>query len=157
MNDDTPDFVSLHAAQSWLRRHIDKGAKCPCCHQFSKVYRRTINSSMAFGLIEFYRHHRTDWGHAPSTGAVAQLGGEFARLELWGLVKEAEERREDGGRVGWWRITDKGIAFLRNEIRVPKYAKIYDGRLLDLDYTTMVSITDALGTKFNYRDLMGDM
>lgn len=153
---DTPltDDISLGDARKWLRECVDDGAKCPVCTQFAKVYRRKVNSSMAYGLIVMYRVHGLQWGHAPSTEHVARLGGELARLRLWGLVQEQTAVRDDGGRAGWWRVTMKGEQFIRNEILIPKYVRIYDGRVLSRDTDQMVSIIDALGTRFDYRELM---
>jgi hypothetical protein len=48
------------------------------------------------------------------------------------------------------------MAFVLGESTVPKYAYVYDGRLLKLDGGEYVTIRDALGTKFHYRDLMDD-
>lgn len=154
---DLPDGATLGQAKVWLRERLDEGAECPCCTQFAKVYRRKFNSSMGFGLIKMFRVHGLAWGHGPSTSTLARLGGELARLSMWGLLEEATEKREDGGRAGWWRVTPAGEAFVRGETRVAPYAYIYDGRLLRLDLSERkVSIIDVLGRKFNYAELMGE-
>lgn len=145
--------TSIAQAKAWLRTQLDKGAECPVCTQHAKVYRRKINSGMARGLITMYRTYGAEWGHVPSTEGLSRLGGELARLRMWGLVEEATEKREDGGRAGWWRVTSLGVAFLRKGAVVPQYALIYDGRCLRLEGAS-VSIKDALGTKFSYEELM---
>ncbi|OCB09263.1 hypothetical protein A5717_26165 [Mycolicibacterium porcinum] len=147
--------MTLEEAQAWLRDRIDDGETCPCCTQFAKVYRRKLNASMARGLITFYRAHRGEWGHAPSTPGLSELGGEFARLRWWGLIEEADEGRDDGNpHAGQWRITNTGMRFIRNEIQVPEYARIYNGRCLQLDDTTTTTIKRALGRRFHYDELM---
>jgi hypothetical protein len=72
---------------------------------------------------------------------------------FWGLVAEEPGRRPDGGRRGFRRLTERGIAFARNELDVPKYAHVYDGRVLDND-GEYVSILDCLGKRFDYGELM---
>ena len=58
-----------------------------------------------------------------------------------------------GGRAGWWRLTEQGSAFVQGLMKVQKYAKIYDSRLLKLD-GELVTIRDVLGSRFNYDELM---
>jgi hypothetical protein len=83
------------------------------------------------------------------------IAGDHAKLRYWGLIEEEPVRRDDGGRAGWWQITDRGEQFVRGTLKVPKYALIFDGRLLRLDETGgYVTITDALGKKFDWTELM---
>lgn len=129
----------------------DEGAECPCCTQFVKVYRRKVNAPMANALIAQYReagkrmiHTRDIW---------LRFSKEAAQLSWWGLIRHDAERRADGGQSGWWAVTDEGERFIRGEVMVPKYAVIYDGRVLDFE-GDQISITDALGTPFEFRSLM---
>jgi hypothetical protein len=147
------DAATLGAAREWLRQRVDNGAKCPCCTQFAKVYRRKINSGMAHALIQMYRHAGTEWFYLPNITSRWQ-GRDEAGLRYWLLVDELQEKREDGGRA-WWRITPLGERFVMRQIRVAKYARIYDGRCLSLTGEP-VSITDALGDRFDYNELMGN-
>jgi hypothetical protein len=117
------------------------------------MYKRRINAGAARGLITMYHLYGREWGHLPTTATLARLGGEFARLKLWGLVEEATEKREDGGRAGYWRITSRGELFLKGKISVPKYVKVYDGKGFGFEGDP-VMIREALGTKFNYDELM---
>jgi hypothetical protein len=119
----------------------------------TKVYRRKITSPMARGLIRQYREVGREYAHSASL--VRNETHEFSQLSWWNLIEELPEaQREDGGRAGWWRLTWLGERFVINRTYVPKYARIYDSRVLGLDATENVSIIDAIGTKFNYRDLM---
>jgi hypothetical protein len=157
MTDRNFDGATLLEARTWLRDRVDDGARCPCCEQMAKVYRRRINAGAAAGLIQLARQYPSEWVHVPTTGTLARLGGEFARLRYWGLVVEEPDLRDDGGRAGWWQITEQGQAFAMNRITLPKYARVYDGRVLGFDASQQVSIVDALGHKFNYRELMEGM
>lgn len=154
--DDEDDGPSLREAREKLLVDRWEGVSCPCCGQMAKVYRRKINSSMARGLIAAYRENGLTFGWLQD---VRRMQGETdnreeSKLRYWGLMEEEPERRPDGGRSGWWRVTSEGEAFVRGQIRVPKYAFLYDGFCLRLDHGEMVTISDALGTPFNYDDLM---
>jgi hypothetical protein len=50
-------------------------------------------------------------------------------------------------------VTRLGARFVRGEIRIAKYARVYNGRCLGLEGEP-VDIRDALGTQFNYSELM---
>lgn len=147
-----PDSVPLGQAKAWLRSRLDKGADCPLCTQHAKIYRRTINSGMARSLIAMYTVGRLDWVHLPSQ--IGARSREEGKLAYWGLVEEDPTKREDGGRPGTWRVTNLGEAFIRHGLVVPKYANVYNGKVLSLDTTELISIKDALGKKFDYAELM---
>ena len=146
-----PPFYSLLDAQEWLRGQLAEGARCPCCTQFAKVYRRKVNSAMARALIYQYRTAGMEYAQ---TTRLCPWTHEAAQLSWWGLLEEEPVRRDDGGRSSWWRVTELGARFARNEILIPKYALIYDGRLQRMDSEKRVSIVDCLGVKFNYSELM---
>jgi hypothetical protein len=148
-----PDSLLREAVEYAIWVGENGGGKCPCCRRRVQVYKRTLNSSMAYGLITMHRIHGVEYGHAPSTGNLAQLGGELARLKVWGLLQESDVVRSDGGRAGWWKVTDAGVDFALNRSRQPKRAWIYSNEALRFD-TNTVSIVEALGKKFNYSELM---
>jgi hypothetical protein len=155
------DASTLGEARDWLRERVEHGERCPCCTQFAKVYRRALPSATARAMIALHRHSAPgefvflppllDAMHGtPALGGYATLG------HFWGLLEQQPGEREDGSwRVGWWRLTPNGRAYVIGALpAVPKYARIYDGRCLGLDGPPW-SITDALGSKFDYRELMG--
>ena len=149
-----PELVTLAYARDWLRERVDDGHKCPCCSQFAKVYKRRINSRQARALIAMYQAGGTDWCHLPDVEAPLHLGGsETGKARYWGLVEEASDEREDGGRSGMWRLTQGGVGYVQGYVLVQKYAHIYDGRCLGLSGEP-VSIHDALGVRFDYDELM---
>lgn len=146
------DDMTLAEAKAILRQLVDEGEKCPLCTQLAKVYRRKVNAGMARSLIEMYRVGGTlDWVHVPTQ--IGARSREEGKLAYWGLVEEETAKREDGGRAGYWRVTAKGVRFVREKIKVPKYARVYDGRCLGLTGDE-VSIREALGSKFSYDELM---
>lgn len=157
---DFTDDMALGDARAGLRElAMNGGAKCPCCRQLAKVYRRNLTSVAARAVGALYRDHGRDFGHMPSVARrhlrdVAHQGGYLVLGAHWGLIEEERELRPDGGRTGWWRITDLGEAWVRGHAAVPKYAHVYDGRCLKVDGDP-VTIEDALGEKFSYAELMG--
>jgi hypothetical protein len=142
---------TIAAGKAWLLARIDKGEHCPLCGQHAKMYRRKVNSGMARSLIHIYRIGGKGWVHVRAIGAASREEG---KLAYWGLLEEQTGVGLHGGRAGYWRVTDKGEAFLKAQLNIPKYAKVYDGKVQGFDFTEMVNIKDALGTKFNYQDLM---
>lgn len=142
-----PLTTSLGDAKEWLRRRVEDGEKCPCCGQFSKVYKRKINSGMARALISMYKQSTLEWFHLPSVRTWTSR--DEAALAYFGLIEQAGV----GFAQGTWRVTELGQLFVLGRIRVHKYARVYDGRLLGLQ-GDLVDIKDALGDKFDYEELM---
>lgn len=143
----------LSDAQRWLADRIKTGARCPCCNQYAKVYRRQINSGMARSLIAMYLHGpQGQWVHLPTQ--VGARSREEGKLRYWDLVEEqVAAQRDDGGRVGYWRLTDAGRSWVTGQTTVPKYVTVYANKVLE-SYGEQISISDALGSRFNYSELM---
>lgn len=106
---------------------------------------------MARALIIMYQRNGTEWFHLPS---AIGYGGDAAKLRYWGLIEESGGIREDGGRAGYWRVTGDGEWWALGRTKLAKYALVYNGRLLGFDAEEQVVIADALGTKFDYNELM---
>lgn len=164
--DDDPEFdpfppaawgVTLIEAQNALRDELEPGSRCPCCGQYVKAYARAMTAFTGKSMIMMYRHHRNEYVQIPTLirrylpdmtqGGYATLGS------YWGLIEEEKERREDGGRAGWWRLTDSGIQFVLGWLSVPRQAVIYDTKLLRYQGET-VTIRDVVKKQFDYDALM---
>jgi hypothetical protein len=144
---------TLDEARQWLRERVDDGAACPCCTQYAKVYRRRITAAGTRALIALYQAGgATEHVHAPDLPGV-RGDGDLAKLRYWHLVAELDEPRDDGGRAGYWRVTELGVEFLRGTLRVPKYARVYDGRRLGFA-GELVGVADCLGEPFRLDELM---
>lgn len=153
-----PEQMPLREARDVLRELVEDGHECPLCRQFAKVYRRRVHATMARELIHFYRRAGLEWFDLPLlageiSGKRRAYTGDSAKLRYWGLMEENDARREDGGRAGWWRVTRRGVDWVTCRLLIPKYARIYDGRCLGYAGEP-VSIEDALGERFDYRELM---
>ena len=141
---------TIASGKAWLRARVDKGENCPLCGQHAKIYRRKINSGMARSLIHIYRIGGKGWVHVRAIGAQSREEG---KLAYWELLEEQKGTGVHGGRAGYWRVTDRGEQYLLGQISVPQYALIYNGRCLGFD-GPQTNIKAALGTKFNYEELM---
>lgn len=163
---DIARVASLEEARTWLRNRIDKGAKCPCCTQLAKIYRRKLSSSMAYVLMIMVREYRLNggaWMHVPSMlnrkglkpHVAASVRGDWAKLVYWGLIEEEPKPDDDTTRrtSGSWRPTGAGIAFCNNAQTVPRYAYVFDGRALRMS-EELTDIKQALGDRFDYEELM---
>lgn len=162
--------VSLETAKQWLHDRFEKGADCPCCHQFAKIYKRPFNKSMAYVLILIARYFRSahpeEWLHVPSYIAevvasnprrAAAVRGDWAKMKLWGLLEEKPGERADGSpRVGYYRLTPLGRRFVDREVKIPSHIYIYNAEALQRVVEETISIDDALGRDFSYAEIMED-
>jgi hypothetical protein len=145
------DTMTLADARSTLRELVDDGHECPCCRLFAKVYSHKCDSAMARTAIVMLRH-----GAAANFLHVPSLPGDnhkVSQLAWWGLVIEERRVRSDGGRAGWWRLSERGVAFAERRHSIPKYARIYDARVLGFR-GDLVDIEDCLGQRFSYAELI---
>ncbi len=143
---------------------IAEGAHCPTCAQYAKIYdKRNLTGAMAYALILIARYRLregNDFCHVEKylkslPGIPASIRGDVSKLRHWGLIESKKELRDDGSpRNGFYRITDKGLAFVRGEALVQKYLVLYNDELLGMR-GDWIAIEDALGKNFNYSELMG--
>lgn len=150
-----------------MKARAHNGVRCPCCAQEVKVVEKPIHAFMARTLIILHLHFLKDpatkWVHVNShldgiaiTFGIALKGGEWPKLIYWGLIEEIPktEKTESGKRVGYYRLTEKGVSFAKGEAKVPRAAIIYNDRFLGLTTDREVSIQDVLGKDLNYTELM---
>lgn len=164
-------FPAVAIAREFVRASApDKGCNCPCCGQYAKLYRRSLTSAMALALVQIYhyfrQHHWKGWLHVPEHLAAQKSvppriaagwhGGDWSKLRYWQLIEPQPGERQDGSpRMGYWAITELGRQFVEREMKVPKYFYIYAQTFMGLDLP-YITIDEALGTTFNYDQLMGN-
>lgn len=143
--------------QRRLNTMAHAGTSCACCGQRVQIYRRTLYAAMARWLIRLAKLGGGTDGlrHWVDQTSIRTRGGDYAKLVHWGLVERQEHDPEDTVRrtSGLWRVTVKGLAFARNDSRVPKHALVYLGKCIGFDDTQEVGVIDCLGTKFDYGSL----
>jgi hypothetical protein len=148
-----------------VRANLDKGIICPCCNQFAKRYVRKMSSIIARWLIAFARASGGDparWVHVREPGKLlggassAARSGDYAKARYWGLLEEKSDEPSAGekGSSGMWRLTPKGWSFVADRISVPERVLVFNNVPLEFQGAD-ITIQTALGTNFNYKDLMG--
>ena len=146
---------TIEDGKAWLRARLIKGDTCPLCHQHAQMYRWSLYSTAAQALILFYRlGGTTDFVHSRDLKDHGHRGhGDASRLLHWGLVEEEKTITGPGARSGYWRVTSLGEQFVLGHVNIPKYAWVYNSGVYKLE-GDLISIHDALGTKFSYSALM---
>lgn len=154
----------MEEAKKLLRDNWEEGINCPCCNQYVKLYKRKLNSSMAYGLIVITQKRNgintSDWfnmeDYFKDLPVPATLRGDMPKLRHWGLLEKKPGHKEDGNKsVGLYRLTSAGKNFVDGLTTVSEKAKLYNQKFYGFD-GDQINIKQALGNKFNYNELMGD-
>jgi len=151
---DIPDFKTLEEAKRWLRANWDEGVHCPACGQDVKRYKRKLSSGMATALIRLYHKsggNTLEWVHISELQPLN--GGEFAQLKRWQFIDEHLNEDETKRTSGTWRMTNRGIDFVRGKIKARSHVWTYNGKTVGWS-DEHITIQQALGDKFNYTELM---
>ena len=136
-----------------------RGTRCPCCDRHLKVYRRPLNASQARYLIFMAQKsgEGNPWLHVEMDFRDVSIPsrGDYAKLRYWGLIEPKPGESDRGGRSnGYWRLTDKGRAFVNGEIAVPARIHLLNNRVVGWSEAT-TTIKQALGKRFDYAQLTG--
>jgi hypothetical protein len=98
---------------------------CPVCLRPDTIHCRPLDTGEAKVLARlrylttnFAGRYPGGWVHVQDIGQISRSEG---KLRLWGLVEMKRERRADGGKSGFWRLTEKGVEFVENRVAVFKY------------------------------------
>jgi len=148
--------VALGSVKKYLREQFDDGCECPACGQYVKQYRRRIGSPQCRGLILLYSIHNNlqkEWVHIRDIIKEVNVHGDFAKMLYWELIEEKPNDNNEKKNSGLWKITNKGKSFVRNEIKIPSHAFVYNGKCNGMSEST-TDIVESLGKKFNYNNLM---
>lgn len=135
----------------------DKGYYCPCCNSFLKRYRRRLNANMAVTMVAMFRKKKFGFIRVEEFMRVNgyQRSGDFPYLVHWGMLEKMPGKREDGSsKTGYYKLTDKGRQFVLHQITAQQTLVIYNGKVEGFEGSE-ISIEEALGKKFDYRELMG--
>lgn len=150
-----------------LRAEIDAeldrgGMTCRACGQLARSYNRKLNSSMAAALCWLTRQSGdgTPWIDTVSWDVpeYVRRSRELPRLKLWGLAEpKPVEPGSKKKTSGFWRITDKGRDFALGKVNVPSHARVWLDSVRENGFSEdRISVQDALGRHFDYRELMGE-
>lgn len=146
-------MTTLAEARAELQAGLMEGTKCPCCDQHAQIYRWSLYSTAARMLLRMYEAGgATEFVESKRVKRTGD-GGSCSHLRLWGLVEQEAERRPDGGKSGWWRVTLPGEQFLMGATTIPKYAYVYNGEVLRYDGPPR-TISDVMGHPFSWHEHM---
>lgn len=149
-------YKNLQEIKNEFFADIKKIKPCPVCGQKAKEYTRTIDSSLAWSLIALYRANKKDpekqYHHVNELIKTFSSSG-MAKLRFWGLVEPKPNKDKKKKESGLYKITNLGIDFAEQKCTVQKYATTYNNEFKGLS-GDQINIIDALGTKFNYQQLM---
>lgn len=154
------DIKTLADAITFVNVGRDAGVTCPCCGQYCKVYHRALNAPMVRFLIWLVKEFESrgdakTWVNV-NDGPLIQHrkgGGDFAKMVHWGLIEQMANIDDTKRSSGYWRPTQSGIDFVYNKIDVPKKVLLYLNEPVGYS-AAHITVREALGTKFNYRELM---
>lgn len=148
-------ITTLKEAQEVLKNGWKdaNGVQCPCCGQKVKRYKRKLNSSMTRNLISLVLRNRVLGTHVHVSELADRNVTDFAQLRRWQLIAETVVDEDGKKNSGYWTPTELAKDFVYGRVVVPKYAYIYNNKTLGLSEET-TTIKEALGSKFNYKELM---
>jgi len=131
------------------------GGRCPCCKRWGKINGYQVTSTQTRGMIwmikRFRKNEWIDLGRAPKWILRAKT---MSILQHWKLLeRKAKGVDEDKRGSGFWRLTEKGRDFVRKKTTIPKYAFVFDNRVIKFS-SQRVDVLTSLGKKFSYSELM---
>jgi hypothetical protein len=148
---------TLKEAQQHLRNNWVTGTNCECCGQFVKLYKRKLNSGMALTLIRIYNHYPYDQVDVKEFLRQNKYKNnhDWTLLKHWGLLREVLEYNKvsEAKHNGKWMITRRGVDFILYGLPVESHILIYNNKFQGYS-DEKIDIVGALGSKFNYKELM---
>ena len=111
-----------------------KKTYCPTCSQPTVAHRHSIARMLANILLSV-RHFQTEFHLQKDTALTKNQYNNFQKLKYWGLVAN-----NDVG-AGYWYITLTGKKFIAGEIRIPKWVKTFNNRVVEESEET-INIAD---------------
>jgi hypothetical protein len=142
---------TLEEAKSECRMGWEKGLNCPCCTQYVKLWKHSINSAIAMLLIYMY-HTKREWVHIMKETKFTTM---YGIAQFWGVIIQKTKTPEDDKRAsGFWKLTDLGVDFVTGKISIPRYLYLYNDKVIRIS-EEKCTIKSCLTKKFSYSELMG--
>jgi hypothetical protein len=123
----------------------------------TKLKKIQLTRSMAICLVFVYKHYRytpdvNDTDYFPKKILMQYLidfpsiTRNFHKLKYWDLITQMPTSpTEVIYKKGWYGITENGIAFIQQEIGLPKYAFVYNDFAYEHQTNPYYMITDLIG------------
>lgn len=155
------DLITIEEGKQYLRDNWENGVSCPCCNRNVKLYKRKINSGMSLFLIGLYRLNRKfprevffKNKDAMEIMGINTSSLDYSVMKFFDLISDEPTTDSERRNSGLWRITQKGIDFIENKIRVQSHVLLYNN--ICYGFTNeFVDIRTSLGERFDYSELMG--
>lgn len=146
----------LSDARASLFSALDDGTVCPCCDKWCKRYKRGFNATMARGLIWLVLEAAGDcWVNVQTAPNFVLRSKQLQTTRLWGLVEPSPDNEDATTKSsGLWRPTAGGVAFVHLQARIPRYVYEYRSVVQATSDDDTITIVEALGEGFDYRELM---
>ena len=151
---------ALDAIRSNWRTTIEnEGGRCPCCDRWGKINAVSLTENMALSLLWLSRQPVNDQGFVkvPDTAPLwIAKSRTYPALQHWGLIVKVDKTEDKTKKSeGLWQVTTKGIAFLKNQISIPKKCFVYDKGIEGFS-AEEIFFCDAFGKHFVYAEVMSD-
>ena len=150
---------SLAEARQYLRDNWKKGCECLACGQRVQLYNRPLTSSMVYGLwlVRNTVNVGDGYFHAENLfknfTCPSSVRGDFPKLRFWGFIEQkVPNTSEVSTSNGLYKITDKGLEFLKGNMLVPASVLIYNNKFIGFG-TKEIDFKGALNKKFNINEL----
>jgi hypothetical protein len=155
--------TTLAEVKEYLTQNYEKGCICPACKQHVKQYKRKLSSTMAGVLIRIYAYLNKNQicnGFMKYQNILDQLQvptsqrADWQKLVYFDLIEPKTTKKGDKEQ-GLYRITPRGIAFIKGEITMPEHCKVYNGKVRGYAME-QITIKQALKNRFDFDDLMNN-
>lgn len=145
--------------QEFLKRLLQGGKfDCPCCGRYAQIYRWSLSETVAWQLIRLYRESFNaggdGWVHASLLIPPGQTGvGDLGKAKYFNLIEEKPTTTSRMKKSGCWRLTTKGLSYVRGIEMIPSFVMVFDDRIIETS-DKLESIFSTVGRKFDYAELM---
>lgn len=140
--------VTLDQARKELLAAATRGARCPCCSRYVKVYKRRFHVEMGIFLVKLvkaWRLHRRWYHTSELIRTQTKAATDACYLVHWELLEH--------GQQGMYQPTQAGIEFCAGTLRTSAYVYLLNNTVLDWS-EELVDIHAVLGKRFSLAELL---
>ncbi len=133
-----------------------EGCLCPLCTRLVTIYRRPLHAEMALFLIKLVKAYQKTprwYSTKELVPSITKASSDGVYLTHWGLIDKSDDTNRGNAPCGLYRPTTAGIEFTHMNLRVPSHMHLLNKERVGVS-DKKIYITEALGKKFNYKDLM---
>lgn len=148
-------FESAIKDEFMLKLRAGEHLPCPCCERYAQVYKRGIHQNLVHFMRTLNAAPTDDEGFVdvPELLRRFRAARDFCVLKYWGLLEQKQNPNTHTRTSGRYRLTARARSFLKGEQTLPKYALVFDDRVLEFS-KEHVSISDVMQEKFDYSELV---